>query len=109
MGEVLIHRDDRGRIVGLTLRDVAPSTAAGTSAGHFLRAASASLSGYLHVPVVAADGFEGSLTIDRSDTHLDREIDAVLETLVIGLRMLEREHPTDLVVQDQEATVGIEV
>ncbi len=107
MGEALIHRDDRGRIVGLTLRDVGPSTAAGTSAGYFLRAASASLSGYLHVPVVADGGFEGSLTIDRSDTHLDREIDAVLETLVIGLRMLEREYPSDLVVQ--EATVGIEV
>ncbi len=107
MGEALIHRDDRGRIVGLTLRDVGPSTAVGTSACHFLRAASASLSGYLHVPVVADDGFEGSLTIDRSDAHLDREIDAVLETVVIGLRMLEREYPSDLVVQ--EATVGIEV
>ncbi len=107
MGEALIHRDDRGRIVGLTLRDVGPSTAAGASAGHFLQAASASLSEYLHVPVAVGDEFGGNLTIDRSDTHLDREIDAVLETLIIGLRMLEREYPSDLVVQ--EATVGIEV
>jgi len=107
VGEAIIHRDDRGRIVGLTLHNVGPSTVAGTSAGHFVRAASATLSEYLHVPVAAGHEMEGDLTIDRSDTHLDREIDAVLETLVIGLRMLEQEYPADLVVQ--EATVGIEV
>jgi uncharacterized protein YsxB (DUF464 family) len=107
VGEAIIHRDDRGRIVGLTLRDVGQATIAGTSAGHFVRAASAALSEYLHVPVAADHEMEGDVTIDRSDTHLDREIDAVLETLVIGLRMLEQEYPTDLVVQ--EATVGIEV
>jgi len=107
VGEAIIHRDDRGRIVGLTLHDVEPSTIAGTTAGHFVRAASASLSEYLHVPVVAGHEIEGELTIDRSDTHLDREIDAVLEMLVIGLRMLEQEYPAELVIQD--ARVGIEV
>lgn len=107
MGEAVIHRDDRGRIVGLTLRDLGSSTTAGTSAGHFLQAASASLLEYLHVPVAVAGEVDADFTIDRSDTHLDREIDAVLETLVIGLRMLEREYPSDLVVQ--EATVGVEV
>ena len=107
MGEAIIHRDDRGRIVGLTLRDVGPSTIAGTSAGHFVRAVSASLSEYLHVPVAIGEEVVADLTIDRSDTHLDREIDAVLETLLIGLRMLEQEYPADLVVQ--EATVGVEV
>ncbi len=107
MGEALIYRDDRSRIVGLTLRDVGSSTMAGTSANHLLRAASASLLEYLHVPVAGACEVDADFTIDRSDTHLDREIDAVLETLVIGLRMLEREYPSDLVVQ--EATVGVEV
>jgi uncharacterized protein YsxB (DUF464 family) len=107
VGEALIHRDDRGRIVGVTLRDVGSSTVAGTSANHFLQASSASLMGYLHVPVAGASEVDADFTIDRSDTHLDREIDAVLETLVIGLRMLEREYPSDLVVQ--EATVGVEV
>jgi len=109
VGEALIHRDDRGRIVGLTLRDLGPSTVAGTSANHLLQAASASLSEYLHVPVAGADEVDADFTIDRSDMHLDREIDAVLETLIIGLRMLEREYPSDLVVQDQEATVRVEV
>ncbi len=106
MGDAIIHRDDRGRIVGLTLRDIGAETIAGTSAGHFVQAVAASLSEYLHVPVTGGE-LDGELTIDRSDTHLDREIDAVLETLVIGLRMLEREYPSDLVVQD--AKVGIEV
>lgn len=106
MGEALIHRDERGRIVGLSLRDVTPSTSAGASAGHFVQAVAASFSEYLHVPVAAAEG-DAEFTIDRSDTHLNREIDAILETLVIGLRMLEREHPADLVVHD--AKVGVEV
>jgi hypothetical protein len=107
VGEALIHRDERGRIVGLTLRGIGTSTAAETSANHFLLAASASLSEYLHVPVAGGGEVGADFTIDRSDTHLDREIDAVLETLVIGLRMLEREYPADLIVQ--EATVGVEV
>jgi hypothetical protein len=107
VGEARIHRDERGRIVGLTLRETGPSTAAGTSANHFVLAASASLSEYLHVPVGGGGEGASSFSIDRSDTHLDREIDAVLETLVIGLRMLEREYPADLIVE--EATVGVEV
>lgn len=107
MGEALIQRDDRGRIVGLSFRDIGCSTVAGTSAHHFLQSVAASLSEYLHVPIDSAVDEDADLTVDRSDTHLDREIDAVLETFVIGLRMLEREYPSDLVVQ--EATVGVEV
>jgi len=107
VGEVLIHRDDRGRVVGVALRDAEPSTAAGASASSFLAAVTASLSEYLHVPVAGVEGIDAEITVDRSDTHLDREIDAVLETLVIGLKMLERDHPADLVVQD--ATIGVEV
>lgn len=107
MGEALIHRDDRGRIVGLTLRAVNPNTVAGASANHFVSAASTSLSEYLHVRVAGAEEVDADFTIDRSDPHLDREIDAVLEMLVAGLRMLEREYPSDLVVH--EATVGVEV
>ena len=107
MGEAVIHRDDRGRVVGVTFRDVEDSTVAGTNANRFLQAVSTSLSEYLHIPVGGAGEVDADFTIDRSDTHLDREIDAILETLVIGLRMLERDYPSDLVVQ--EATVGIEV
>lgn len=74
---------------------------------HLVQAASTSLLEYLHVPVTVADAEDVGFAIDRSDAHLDREIDAVLETLVIGLRMLEREHPSEFVVQ--EATAKVEV
>lgn len=107
MGEIVIRRDDRGRIVGLSARDVDRSTFAGGSAHYFLLATSAALSEYLHVPVVRPRAEDGGFVIDRSDSHLDREIDAVLETIILGLRMVEREFPTDLVVQ--EATIGVEV
>lgn len=107
MGEALIHRDDRGRIVGLTLRGIEPSTVAGTTAGHFLQAVAAVLVEYLHVPAGGSVAEGAEFTIDRSDTHLDREIDAILETLAIGLRMLEREYPADLVVH--EASVEVKV
>ena len=107
MGEAVIHRDDRGRVVGVALRDVEPSTMAGASANSFVGAVAASLSEYLHAPIIGAEVGDAGITVDRSDTHLDREIDAILETLVIGLKMLERQHPADLVVQD--ATIGVEV
>ncbi len=107
MGEARIHRDDRGRIVGMTLRDMGLSNPATATALHFLHAASTSLVEYLHVPVGEPEDGDAGLTIDRGDSHLDREIDAILETLAIGLRMLERDDPADLVVH--EATVGVEV
>ena len=107
MGEVAVQRDDRGRITGLAFHGVESATAAGASANLLLMAVSASLLEYLHVPAAGASEVDADFTVDRSDTHLDREIDAVLETLVIGLRILEREYPSDLVVQ--EAKVGVQV
>ena len=107
MGEAIIHRDDRGRVVGVALRDIEPASTAGACASSFLSSVATSLSEYLHVPVIGAEEGRAGVTIDRSDTHLDREIDAILETLIIGLRLLEQEYPADLVVQD--ATIGVEV
>lgn len=107
MGEILVQRDEKARVVGLTMRDVPLETAAGTSVLHLLQAVASSLTDYLHVPVEASVADETHLLIDRSDLHLDRELDAVLETLVIGLRMLEKEYSAELVVH--EATVGVEV
>ena len=109
MGEVLIRRDERNRVTGLSLRDVGIETPAGASASHLLQTVTASLGEYLHVSVelAAASADEMDLSIERRDTHLDRELDAILETLVIGLKMLEKEHPADLVVE--EPAVGVEV
>jgi uncharacterized protein YsxB (DUF464 family) len=75
---------------------------------HLLSAVTTALIEYLHVHVESIDGAEGTeISVERCDTHLDRELDAVLETLAIGLKMLEKESPADLVVE--ESTVGVEV
>jgi uncharacterized protein YsxB (DUF464 family) len=108
VGEVLIRRDERNRVTGVVVRGVAEDVAPGATAVHLLQTAAASLAGYLHVAASwHKRGNTLELAIDRCDTHLDRELDAVLETLVIGLRMLEREYPADLVVE--EPAVGVEV
>ena len=107
MGEILIQRDETNRITGLVVRDLAMETIAGASAFHLLQAVIGSLTDYLHVPVESSQSDATYLTIDRSDPHLDRELDAVLATLVRGLKMLEKEYPNDLLVQ--EATIGVEV
>lgn len=107
MGEIFVQRDEDHRVVGLSIHDVPSDTVVGTVVFQFLRAIATALTEYLYVPVVFGAPNEFEFEVDRSDPHLDRELDAVLEMLVIGLRMLERDHPTELVVH--EATVGVEV
>ena len=107
LGEILIQRDEKNRVVGLTLRGISLDTPAGPSTLHLLQAVTTSLTEYLHVPVETSGTDETHILITRSDQHLDRELDAVLETLVIGLRMLEKEYSTELLVH--EATVGVNV
>jgi len=104
VGEIRIRRDERSRVTGFSVRGVDSGTPAGTSAQHLLRAVTTSLVDYLHM-TVESDATE--LLINRNDLHLDRELDAMLETLVIGLKLLAEEYPSDLVVE--EATVGVEV
>jgi len=107
VGEVAVQRDERNRIVGLVVREISSETTAGASALFFLQAAASALTEYLHVSVEAGVGDESGLLVDRSDPHLDREIDAILETVVIGLRMLGREFPAEVAVL--EAAAGVEV
>jgi uncharacterized protein YsxB (DUF464 family) len=107
MGEIVIQRDERNRVLGLTSRGMVEGTLATTSAFHFLRAAVASMTKYLHVSPDFSVGEEIYLGVKRSDLHLNREIDAIMETLVMGLKILAEEYPDDLVVH--EATIGIQV
>jgi len=107
VGEILIRRDERNRVTGLSVRDITGGTVAGTSSLHLLQAVTATLVDYLHVAVESSIPDATELVIDRRDTHLDRELDAVLETLVVGLKLLAKEYPADLVVE--EATIGVEV
>ena len=107
MGEAVIQRDERRRIVGLTIQSGGMSTPARASAVTLLRAVAESLTDYLHVTVESSFADEMYLEIDRGDQHLDREIDAVLATMGSGLRIVEREYPAELMVHD--VTVGVEV
>ncbi len=107
MGEAVIQRDERGRIVGLTMQADGMSAAAKASTAILLRAVAESLTDYLHVTVESSFGDEMFLEIDRRDQHLDREIDAILAAMGSGLRLVEREYPTELMVHD--ATVGVKV
>jgi len=107
VGEVVIQRDERGRIVGLTMQAEGMSAPAKASATNLLRAVAESLTDYLHVTVESSFTDEVYLEIDRSDQHLDREIDAIFATMGSGLRLVEREYPDELMVRD--ATVGVEV
>ncbi len=107
MGDILIRRDERNRVTGLSVCEITDGTIAGASALHLLQAVTMTLVDYLHVGVESTIPDATELVIDRCDTHLDRELDAVLETLVVGLRLLAKEYPADLVVE--EASVGVEV
>jgi len=102
-----VKRDENNRLIGFTLQGAKTKTIASASAIHLLRATAASVSDYLHARLRFSEGKEFLLTIDPGDHHLKREIDAIMETLLIGLKMLEEEYPYDLVVREAEAEVRV--
>lgn len=107
MAEILIHRDENSRIVGLVVRDTEAASEAIAGVDRFLRAVVAAMNDYLHVHAEFRAGAEWHLEIDRADQHLSREIDAILETLLIGLNMLAEEFPADLALR--ETGLGVQV
>lgn len=107
MGEAVVQRDERGRIAMITIQVDRMSDEAASSVMCMLRAVAESLREYLHVDPESSFEDHAFVSVDRSDQYLDREIDAVLATAVYGLRIVEREHPDELIVHD--ATVGVEV
>lgn len=107
MGEILVHRDERNRIFGLTGRGMEEGSLATTSARHLIQAMVVSMADYLHLTPNYSVGEEVHFSLDRSDPHLDREIDAIMETLAIGLKLLAKEYSDDLEVH--EVTVEIQV
>ena len=107
MGEAVIHRDERGRVVGVSMQAEGMSASAKASTTTLLRAVAESLAEYLHVSVEVSFSDDMSLEVDRRNQYLDREIDAILATMRSGLRLVERDYPAELMVH--EATVGVEV
>ena len=107
MGEIVIQRDEAGRIVALVGEGLSNASPAARGSLYFLRAAESSLAEYLHLSPTLSTGNGVQLIVDRSDRLLNREIDAVMETVVRGLKLLAQDFPGELVVH--EATVGIKV
>jgi len=107
VGEIIVSRDEHNRILELIGQGIDGNTPAGAEVLRFLQASVSSMTDYLHLAPTYSLGKQVHLSIDRSAPHLNREIDAIMETLVIGLRQLAMEYEGDLVVH--EATVGIQV
>ena len=107
MGEIVVQRDDQNRILALTGRDIPSGGIGSASLFLLLQAGVSAMVDYLHVDPEFLVGEEVRLVVDRSDPHLNRETDAIMETLVIGLKILAKEYPSGIVVQDE--TVGMQV
>ncbi len=107
MGEIFVQRDEKNRIFALVGREMEEGSPATIGALQSLRAAGASMTEYLHLSPEFKVGKEISLIIDRSDPHLNREIDTVMETLVVGLKILAEEYPDDLVVHEAPAMIRV--
>lgn len=107
MGEIIVQRDEEGRIVALIGERMEEPNAATRSGMYFLRAAECALSEYLRLSPTLTVTDEVRMIVDRSDPLLNREIDAVMETVVRGLKLLAQDFPGDLVVH--EATLGVKV
>lgn len=90
MVNVVVERDEEGRVQMVTLNG--DESAEGLVAAALVEAPILGLREYLHLdPAVTKDGHAVRFEVDRSDFFLDREIDAVVETMVLGLRALARE------------------
>ncbi|MEA1871419.1 MAG: hypothetical protein U9N00_04430 [Candidatus Bipolaricaulota bacterium] len=108
MGEIFVQRDEKNRIFGLVGREMEEGSPATTGALQSLRVASTSMTEYLHLsPEFKVGKEEISLIVDRSAPHLNREIATVMETLVVGLKMLAEEYPDDLVVHEAPAMIRV--
>ncbi len=107
MGEIIVHHDERNRIFGLTGRGLEEGGPAMTSAKHLLRAAVVSMTDYLHLAPNYSAEDEIHFSLERSDPHLDREIDAIMETLIIGLKLLAEEYPSDLIVHEAAQEIRV--
>lgn len=104
MVEVLIERDEEGRVQVVTL--YGEDSPEGLAAAMLVEAPVLGMKNYLHLnPEVSREGTVLRYRVDRSDIFLDRELDAILETMVLGLRALAQDRPGKVAVRE----VGLDV
>ena len=99
MIEVLVERNEEGRVQSVVLTgDGSPE---GLAAMALVEAPVLGMRHYLRLPPethVEGDTFR--FRIDRDVSTLDRELDAILETMVLGLKWLERDRPDRVAVRE---------
>ncbi|HEU67947.1 MAG TPA: hypothetical protein ENN53_01805 [Candidatus Acetothermia bacterium] len=106
MVEVVIERDEEGRVHTVALHG--DESAEGLAARALVEAPIAGLRDYLHLdPEVVREGNKVRFQVDRSDFFLDREVDAVVETMVLGLRWLSRTRHGQIVVHEVGESVRV--
>jgi uncharacterized protein YsxB (DUF464 family) len=106
MTEVLIERDEEGKVQAVTLQG--EESAEGLAATTLVEAPVLGMRHYLHLaPLVEQEGNMLRLRVDRRDSFLDRELDAILETMVLGLRSLERSRPGRLAIREMGLDVRV--
>lgn len=108
MVEVIVERDEENRICGFQGRQIANDP--GMVSLYLVRAAVAGLSDYLHFESnFYEENGEFSWLINRSAaySYLNREIDAILEAVLCGLKLLEHNYQAEFVVQDITADVSV--
>lgn len=106
MVEVVIERDEEGRVQTVTLHG--EESAEGLAAAALVQAPVLGLRDYLHLdPEVTKEGHDVRFRVDRSDFFLDREIDAVMEAMVLGLRWLSHHRQGRIAVRDVGAGVKV--
>lgn len=112
MTRVTIYRNEDGRISGFTSvghiglsEEGQDIVCAGVST--LVQSAVIGLEEYLKLdPSVQQE--KGRIICDlERDYFLDREVDAILETMLLGLRSIEREYPDHLKIE--EATSNVKV
>ncbi len=107
MVDVTIERDTDGRIQAITLQGGEESSE-GLAASILVDASLLTLRDYLHLaPEVKVEGAGRQLLVDRTDLFLDREIDAVFEVVVRGLRALKRRRPESMELRDASMDVKV--
>jgi hypothetical protein len=112
MTEVEIYRDAEGRITAFRSRGHAgydvegkDIVCAGVSA--LVQTAVLGLEEYLRLePSVEQEKGRLYCSLER-DIFLNREIDAILNTMVLGLKALEREYPQYLKVEEVTSNVQV--
>lgn len=106
MTEVLIERDEEGKVQAVTLQG--EDSAEGLAVTALVEAPVLGMRDYLRLsPEVEQEGQTLRFRVDRRDSFLDRELDAILETMVLGLRSLERSRPGRLAIREMGLDVKV--